>query len=64
MFYVSGGTTFKRNEDGTIDILRNGSIIVTLTQDDWISVITHMSFNSKDLAEIHRMAEILHTGTE
>ena len=63
MFNVKDGLAFKRNDDGSVIIFgRNGGIVATLTQDDWISVITHMAFNNRDLAEIHRIAEMFHTG--
>ncbi len=62
MFNVKDGLAFKRNEDGSVIILRNGGIIATLTQDDWISVITHMAYDNRGLAEVQRIAEMFHTG--
>ncbi len=62
MFNVKDGLAFKRNENGSVIILRNGGIIATLTQDDWVSVLTHMANPNRDLAEIHRIAEMFHTG--
>ena len=62
MFIVKGGLAFKRYEGGGIIVLRNGKIIASLTQDDWILVVTHMAFENRELGEIHQMAEMLHTG--
>lgn len=62
MFNVKDGLAFTRNEDGSVIILRNGGIIATLTQDSWVSVITHMAYENRDLAEIHQIAEMFHTG--
>lgn len=62
MFNVKDGLAFKRNDDGSVTIIRNGGIIATLTQDDWISIITHMALNNRDLAYMNRIAEAFHTG--
>ena len=62
MFNVKDGLAFVKDTRGNIIILKDNSTVATLTQDDWISVVTHMASENRDLAEIHRMAEMLHTG--
>lgn len=62
MFNVKDGLAFKRNDDGSVTIVRDGVIITTLTQDDWISVITAMVKVNRDLAQIHQIAKMFHTG--
>lgn len=60
MFHVSEGLYFGRLEDGSVQIVKEGIMDVTLDAEGWCSVIAMVSGEGAETAERHMAAKKFH----